>query len=168
MSIDNYNFLKFRRNILKKVTIYTDGACSCNPGPGGYCAILEYMGIEKICSGGESLTTNNIMELTAVVKGLKALKEHCVVDLFSDSAYVVNAINEKWVENWKNKGWKTADNKPVKNVELWQELYELLSYHSVTFHKVKGHSDNEKNNRCDEIARSEILKFTVKKDLSEI
>ena len=148
---------------MKKVTIYTDGACSYNPGPGGYCAILNYNGVEKIISNGCESTTNNVMELTAVVEGLKALKKKCCVEIYSDSAYVVNAINEKWLLSWEKKGWKTADNKEVKNLELWQELSLLLEKHDVTFIKVKGHSDNVNNNRCDEIARAEISKITVKK-----
>lgn len=137
---------------MKKVDIYTDGACSGNPGSGGYCAILIYNGNEKIVKGGEKETTNNRMELKAVIEGLKALKEPCIVDLYSDSQYVVSAINQKWIENWQNSGWKTASKDPVKNVDLWQELLKLLSNNQVNFIKVKGHSDNEYNNRCDKIA----------------
>ena len=144
---------------MKKVEIYTDGACSYNPGPGGWAAILIYNGVEKIISGNLKETTNNVMELLAVVKALSALKESCKVSLYSDSAYVVNAISEGWVYSWQKKGWKTADNKPVKNVELWKELFDLLSKHKVEFIKVKGHADNENNNRCDKIAREEILKI---------
>lgn len=147
---------------MKKVTIYTDGACSYNPGHGGYCAILNYNGIEKIISGGCENTTNNIMELTAVLEGLKALKEKCEVEVYSDSAYVVNAINENWLFSWEKRGWKTADNKEVKNLELWKELCLLMEKHKVSFIKVQGHSDNKNNNRCDEIARNEISKITVK------
>ena len=143
----------------KFVTIYTDGACSGNPGPGGYCAILEYNGIEKIVSGGEEETTNNKMELTAVVKGLSALKEKCQVNLYSDSAYVINAINQDWINSWIKNGWRTADNKEVKNLELWQSLYKLMQEQEITFIKVKGHADNVKNNLCDKIAREEILKL---------
>ena len=137
---------------MKKVEIYTDGACSGNPGSGGYCAILIYNGNEKIVKGGEKETTNNRMELKAVIEGLKALKEPCIVDLYSDSQYVVSAINQKWIENWQSSGWKTASKDTVKNVDLWQELLKLLSKNQVNFIKVKGHSDNEYNNRCDKIA----------------
>lgn len=144
----------------KFVTIYTDGACSGNPGPGGYCAILEYNGREKILSGGEKETTNNKMELTAVVKGLSALKERCQVNLYSDSAYVINAINQDWITAWIKNNWRTADNKEVKNLELWQNLYKLMQGQDITFIKVKGHSDNEKNNLCDKIAREEVLKLS--------
>lgn len=141
---------------MEKVTIYTDGACSGNPGPGGWGAILMYNGNSKEISGGCKDTTNNIMELTAVIKALKMLKYACEVDLYSDSAYVVNAFKQKWIENWKKNNWKTASKEPVKNKELWQELDNLTQMHKVTFHKVKGHSDNEFNNRCDELARGEI------------
>jgi len=141
---------------MEKVTIYTDGACSGNPGPGGWGAILMYQGNSKEISGGCKDTTNNIMELTAVIKALKMLKYACEVDLYSDSAYVVNAFKQKWIENWKKNNWKTANKEPVKNKELWQELDNLTQTHKVTFHKVKGHSDNEFNNRCDELARGEI------------
>ena len=146
--------------MLKKVEIWTDGACSCNPGPGGWAAILNYRGIEKEISGGSANTTNNIMELTAVIEGLKMLKEKCDVTLYSDSSYVVNAIIEKWLDSWKANGFKTASNKPVKNVELWQELSLLLTKQKVTFVHVKGHADNENNNRCDKLARAEVKKFS--------
>ena len=141
---------------MEKVTIYTDGACSGNPGPGGWGAILMYKDIKKEISGGDKNTTNNIMELTAVIEGLKMLKFPCEVDLYSDSAYVVNAFLQNWVDNWIKNNWKTADKKEVKNKELWQELVDLTKVHDVTFHKVKGHADNEFNNRCDELARSQI------------
>ena len=141
---------------MEKVTIYTDGACSGNPGPGGWGTILMYKDSKKELSGASKETTNNIMELTAVVEGLKKLKYPCEVELYSDSAYVVNAFNQGWIYNWIKKNWKTADGKEVKNKELWQELYELTKIHNVTFIKVKGHSDNEYNNRCDEIARNAI------------
>lgn len=143
---------------MEKVVIYTDGACSGNPGPGGWGAILMYKGAKKEISGGNRQTTNNIMELTAVVEGLKMLKFPCEVDLYSDSAYVVNAFEQKWIFGWLKKNWKTASGDPVKNKELWQELYELTKIHTVNFIKVKGHSDNEYNNRCDELARAEIEK----------
>ena len=145
--------------MLKKVEIYTDGACSGNPGIGGYCGILFYKGKELVVSGAEQETTNNRMELTAVIKALEKLKEKCEVDLYSDSAYVINAINNDWITNWKNCGWKTADKKPVANQDLWEKLLILLEGQCVTFIKVKGHSDNENNNRCDKIAREEIKKL---------
>ncbi len=145
--------------MLKKVEIYTDGACSGNPGAGGYCGILFYKGKELVVSGGETETTNNRMELRAVIEALKKLKEKCNVEIYSDSAYVINAINNNWLENWKNSGWKTADRKAVANQDLWESLLELLKEQEVTFIKVKGHSDNENNNRCDKIAREEIKKL---------
>ncbi len=137
---------------MKKVTIYTDGACSGNPGKGGYAAILKYKDVEKEIVGGENDTTNNRMELTAVIKGLEALKEPCIAEVYSDSQYVVGAINEGWITNWQSNGWKNAAGKPVKNAELWQTLIRLCAEHDVSFIKVKGHSDNEYNNRCDQLA----------------
>ena len=141
---------------MEKVIIYTDGACSGNPGPGGWGTVLMYKDSKKEISGGSKETTNNIMELTAVVEGLKMLKYPCEVELYSDSAYIVNSFNQGWIYNWKKQNWKTADGKEVKNKEIWQELYELTKIHKVTFNKVKGHSDNEYNNRCDELARNSI------------
>ena len=141
---------------MEKVIIYTDGACSGNPGPGGWGTVLMYGNAKKEISGGKKETTNNIMELTAVVEGLKMLKYPCEVEIYSDSAYIVNAFNQGWIYNWEKKNWKTADGKEVKNKEIWQELYELTKTHRVTFNKVKGHSDNEYNNRCDELARNAI------------
>ena len=141
---------------MEEVTIYTDGACSGNPGPGGWGSILMYKGNRKEISGGKLDTTNNIMELTAVIEGLKLLKFPCSVKLYSDSAYVVNAFNQKWIYGWIKNGWKNASKEPVKNKELWQELYDLTRIHEVEFIKVKGHSDNEYNNRCDELARNAI------------
>lgn len=143
-------------NFMEKVIIYTDGACSGNPGPGGWGAILMYQQNKKEISGGEKDTTNNIMELTAVIEALKALKYPCEVELYSDSAYVVNAFDKGWIYNWVKNNWKTAGKDPVKNQALWQELYRLTKIHTVQFHKVKGHSDNEYNNRCDELARNAI------------
>lgn len=145
--------------MIKEVEIYTDGACSGNPGKGGYAGILIYKGVEKIVSGGEEMTTNNKMELLAVIKSLSILKEKCKVNLYSDSAYVVNAITQSWLSGWAKNGWRGADKKEIKNVDLWQELLILLDKHEVTFIKVKGHSDNVYNNRCDQIARSEIKKL---------
>lgn len=145
--------------MLKKVEIWTDGACSSNPGPGGWASILNYKGIEKVISGGNKETTNNVMELTAVIEGLKILKEPCEVTLYSDSNYVVKAIEENWLVIWKKNGFKTANKKPVKNQQLWEELDLLLMTHSVKFIHVKGHADNENNNKCDKIAREEAQKF---------
>ena len=144
---------------MKKIILYTDGACSGNPGVGGWGAILEYNGIEKEMSGVCEVTTNNQMELTAVIEGLKALKESCEVDIFSDSAYVVNAFKEDWITSWQLNNWKNANKKEVKNIDLWQELLDLANVHKITWHKVKGHADNEKNNRCDKLATGEIAKF---------
>lgn len=141
---------------MKKVTIYTDGACSGNPGPGGWGAILMYNETKKEISGANKDTTNNIMEITAVLEALKLLKEECDVKVYSDSAYVVNAFNQGWIYNWKKNNWKTASKDPVKNQELWEELYSLVQKHKVEFIKVKGHSDNEYNNRCDFLATSAI------------
>ena len=141
---------------MKNVIIYTDGACSGNPGPGGWGAILMYNETKKEISGAEKNTTNNIMEITAVLRALKLLKEKCNVKIYSDSAYVVNAFKQGWIYNWRKNNWKTANKEPVKNKELWEELYELVQNHEVEFIKVKGHSDNEYNNRCDFLATSAI------------
>ena len=137
---------------MKIVTLYTDGACSGNPGPGGWGAILEFKGTEKELSGGAAQTTNNRMELTAVIKGLKALKEPCIVELYSDSKYVIDALSKGWAESWRIKGWRKADKKPALNPDLWEELLNLVSQHELRYHWVKGHADNPKNNRCDELA----------------
>ena len=144
---------------MQKVIIYTDGACSGNPGPGGYGAILMYENNKKEISGGSKQTTNNIMEITAVIEKLKLLKFACDVDVYSDSSYVVNAIEKKWIEKWQRNGWKTSSKEPVKNKELWEELDLLIKKHNVKFIKVKGHSDNKYNNRCDELARNAIEDF---------
>jgi len=143
----------------EKVIIYTDGACSGNPGPGGWGAILMYKGAKKEISGGCKETTNNIMEITAVVEALKCLKIESDVQVYSDSAYTVNAFNQGWIYNWMKNGWRTSNKEPVKNKELWQELYALTKKHKVEFIKVKGHADNEFNNRCDEMARDAINKL---------
>lgn len=142
---------------MEEVTIYTDGACSGNPGPGGWGAILMYKDNKKEISGGKKDTTNNVMELTAVIEALKLLKYPCKVNVYSDSAYVVNAFLQNWINGWQRNNWKTSDKKDVKNKELWQELIALTKVHDVTFFKVKGHADNEYNNRCDELARNAIL-----------
>ena len=144
----------------EKVIIYTDGACSGNPGPGGWGAILMYKGAKKEISGGMKETTNNIMEITAVVEALKCLKVESDVQVYSDSAYTVNAFKQGWIYNWMKNGWRTAGGDSVKNKELWQELYALTKKHKVEFIKVKGHADNEFNNRCDEMAREAIKKLT--------
>ena len=140
---------------MKKVTTYTDGACSGNPGVGGWGAILQYNGHEKEISGGDNLTTNNKMELLAVISALELLKEPCEVDLYSDSKYVIDSITKGWAAGWRARGWKKADKSPAKNPELWERLLNLLDMHKVTFHWVKGHADNPYNNRCDELAVSE-------------
>ncbi len=136
---------------MKKVTIYTDGACSGNPGPGGWGAVLKYNGKVKEISGGEGQTTNNRMELTAAIKALQTLKSDCEVELHTDSTYVRDGIT-KWIKGWKAKGWKTANKKPVKNQDLWQELEEAISHHNVAWHWVKGHAGHPDNERADELA----------------
>lgn len=145
---------------LTKVTIYTDGACSGNPGPGGWGAILMAAGKSREISGGEPHTTNNRMELTAVIKSLALLTRPCEVELYSDSAYVVNAFNHNWIEGWQRKGWVNSAKDPVANKDLWEQLLELCKVHKVCFVKVKGHADNEFNNRCDELAVKEAAKFS--------
>ncbi len=143
----------------KHVNLYTDGACSGNPGPGGWGAILCYKDREKVISGGEPQTTNNRMELTAVIRGLECLKEPCEVHLWSDSKYVVDALEKKWAENWKKKNWIKSDKKPALNTDLWETLLLLTSQHEMHYHWVKGHADNAYNNRCDALATSERDKF---------
>ena len=144
---------------MKTVTLYTDGACSGNPGPGGWGAILEFMGTEKEMSGGEKSTTNNRMELTAVIAGLSALKEPCIVELYSDSKYVIDGLSKGWAESWRKNGWKKADKKPALNPDLWEELLNLTHIHTLHDHWVKGHADNPKNNRCDQMAVAESKNF---------
>ena len=141
---------------MENVVIYTDGACSGNPGPGGWGAILLYNEHKKEISGALKNTTNNIMEITAVIEALKLLKHECNVKIYSDSAYVVNAFKNGWIYNWMKNGWKTSGKEPVKNKELWITLYEFTKLHNIEFIKVKGHSDNEYNNRCDYLARNAI------------
>ena len=140
----------------KQVTIYTDGACSGNPGPGGWGCILMYRQHRRESSGGAENTTNNRMEITAALEALKLLKEPCEVDLYTDSAYLCNALEKNWLENWSRNGWKTASKSSVENQDLWKELLTLLQRHDVRFHKVKGHADNEFNNRCDKLAREAV------------
>ncbi|NLL56813.1 MAG: ribonuclease HI [Clostridiales bacterium] len=144
---------------MKHVDIYTDGACSNNPGKGGWAAILIYNGHEKVISGGYPETTNNRMELFAIISGLMQLKERCSVTVYSDSAYAIEAINKGWLDQWQARKWRTSNNEPVKNIDLWKSLLIEMKKHQVSFVKVKGHSDNEYNNRCDAIAKSEILKL---------
>ncbi len=144
---------------MKTVTLYTDGACSGNPGPGGWGAILLYRDTEKVLSGGEENTTNNRMELTAVIEGLKALKEPCVVELYSDSKYVIDALEKGWAVSWREKGWRKADKKPALNPDLWEILLELTAAHKMNYHWVKGHAENPYNNRCDQLAVSQWQKI---------
>ena len=144
---------------MKTVTLYTDGACSGNPGPGGWGAVLEYQGNRKELSGGEENTTNNRMELTAVIRGLQALREPCIVELYSDSKYVIDALEKGWAVNWRKKGWVKSDKKPALNPDLWETLLDLAMQHQLHYHWVKGHADNPMNNRCDELAVQEWKKF---------
>lgn len=137
---------------MKSIKMYTDGACSGNPGPGGWGTILKYNNKEKQLSGGEKDTTNNRMEMTAVIRGLEALNQPCKVEIFTDSQYVVNAVNKGWAVSWRNKGWKKADNKPALNSDLWEVLLDLLEKHDVTFNWIKGHAGHPENERCDEMA----------------
>ena len=140
---------------MKTVTIYTDGACSGNPGPGGWGAILSYNGREKELSGGERQTTNNRMELTAVISALEALREPCAVELYSDSKYVIDALSKGWAESWRKKNWIKSDKKPALNPDLWERLLDLTAVHTMRYRWVKGHADNEYNNRCDALAVAE-------------
>ncbi len=144
---------------MKTVTLYTDGACSGNPGPGGWGAILCYGEHELSLSGGEAHTTNNRMELTAVIEGLKKLKEPCIVELYSDSKYVIDALSKGWAWGWKKKGWVKSDKKPALNPDLWDVLLALVQTHEVQYHWVKGHADNVYNNRCDAMAVAEWQKL---------
>lgn len=144
---------------MKNVTIYTDGACSGNPGPGGWGAILQYGAHEKEMSGGESHTTNNRMELTGVIAALQALKEPCEVELYSDSKYVIDALQKGWAKGWKARGWIKSDKKPALNADLWEILLGLCDFHTVHLHWVKGHADNRYNNRCDELAVEQSRKW---------
>ena len=144
---------------MKTVEIYTDGACSGNPGPGGWGAILRYNGIEKELSGGEAQTTNNRMELKGVIAALCALKEPCTVELYSDSKYVIEALEKGWAVSWREKGWRRADRKPALNPDLWETLLELIAEHEMHYHWVKGHADNAFNNRCDALAVAERDRF---------
>ena len=144
---------------MKTVTLYTDGACSGNPGPGGWGAILSYNGIEKELSGGEASTTNNRMELMAVISGLEALKEPCRVELYSDSKYVIDGLSKGWAVSWRKNGWRKADKKPALNPDLWERLLNLVEKNELSYHWVKGHADNPYNNRCDQLAVTESQKY---------
>ncbi len=143
---------------MKNIIIYTDGACSYNPGPGGWGAILIYKNTEKEISGFVPNTTNNRMELQAVISALELVKEQCIIDIYTDSAYIYNAFTADWISSWINNGWRTSDKKQVQNIDLWQKIIEFDKKHTIHWHKVKGHSDNFYNNRCDALARGEILK----------
>ena len=148
-----------KRSKMKTVTIYTDGACSGNPGPGGWGAILMYGAHRKELSGGEASTTNNRMELTAVIAALSQLKEPCIVELWSDSKYLINGLSKGWASGWKKRGWIKSDKKPALNPDLWDRLLELTDIHTLHYHWVKGHAENEFNNRCDEMAVAESRKY---------
>lgn len=143
-----------------EVILYTDGACSGNPGPGGWGALLIWNGKEKELSGGEVHTTNNRMEMRAIIEGLRALKRTCHVKIHSDSALIINAFNKGWIKNWQKRGWKKADRKPVENRDLWEEMLKVAKRHQISWIKVKGHSDDELNNRVDALAVKESKKFS--------
>lgn len=142
-----------------EVLLYTDGACSGNPGPGGWAYLLEHGGRRKEGSGGDANTTNNRMEMKAIIEGLNALNKPCIVTVCSDSALIINAFNDKWIDNWIKRGWKKADKKPVENRDLWEEMLAAMQRHQIIWKKVKGHSTDERNNRVDELAVIESKKF---------
>ena len=144
---------------MKAVSIWTDGACSGNPGPGGWAAILRCGDAEKVLSGGDAVTTNNRMELTAVIRALEALKEPCAVTLYSDSRYVVDAMTRGWAESWRRRGWMRTKTEPAKNQELWERLLALCERQQVEWIWVRGHAENELNRRCDALAVKESRKF---------
>ena len=146
---------------MKHVYIYTDGSCKCNPGPGGWCAILVYNGVEKVISGGASETTNNRMELTAIIEALRALKEQCRVTLTSDSKYALDALQNGWAVSWRAKGWRKADKSQALNPDLWEELLSLVEKHEIEYVWVKGHAGHEYNERCDERAQAEAAKYSL-------
>lgn len=151
----------------KEVTIYTDGACSGNPGPGGYGTVLIYNGSRKELSGGFRNTTNNRMEITAVIKGLEALKQPCSVTVYSDSKYVVDAFEKGWLNNWQKNNWRKSNKEKVLNIDLWQRLLELMQTHQVRFQWVKGHHENAENNRCDELAVQAAKQPELPEDIRE-
>lgn len=144
---------------MKKVTIYTDGACAGNPGIGGWAAVLIYNGVKKEISGYDKSTTNNRMELFAVIQALRCLNQQCEVDICTDSQYIADAFNKKWLDDWQSSGWKTASKKEVKNIDLWKALLYEVNKHHAHFVKVKGHADVELNERCDELARGEVDRY---------
>ena len=144
---------------MKTVTVFTDGACSGNPGPGGWAAILQYGSAEKVLSGGAADTTNNRMELLGVISALEALKEPCRVELYSDSKYVIDALQKRWVWGWKSRGWIKSDKKPALNRDLWERLLLLVEQHDMVYHWIKGHAETEENNRCDQLAVAESRKY---------
>ena len=148
---------------MKQVIIYTDGACSGNPGPGGWAAVLIYRGKQMEISGYEPMTTNNRMELTAPIQALSGLKEPCEVSLYSDSAYLVNEFEKGWLDSWQRHNWIKSDKKPVENQDLWKQILEFTGIHDIQWIKVKGHADNPYNNRCDELATGEISQHRVQK-----
>lgn len=145
---------------MKKIEMFTDGACSGNPGPGGWGTILRYNGVEKELSGGNSDTTNNRMEMMAVISGLKALKEPCEINLYTDSKYVCDSVTKGWVYSWQKNNWRKADKKPALNVDLWIEMLVLLDTHKVTFHWLKGHNGHPENERCDKLAVMQSEKYS--------
>ncbi len=147
---------------MKSVYLYTDGACSGNPGPGGWCAVLRYGSRDKIISGGEKSTTNNRMELTAVIEGLRALTEQCKVNCITDSKYVCDAVNKHWLDSWQKKSWKKSNGKPVLNPDLWIEFVKLTSLHDVSFQWIKGHDGHPENELCDRTAVTEAQKYKDK------
>ena len=144
---------------MKTVTVFTDGACSGNPGPGGWAAILRYGSAEKVLSGGAADTTNNRMELLGGISALEALKEPCRVELYSDSKYVIDALQKRWVWGWKSRGWIKSDKKPALNRDLWERLLPLVEKHDMVYHWIKGHAETEENNRCDQLAVAESRKY---------
>lgn len=149
---------------LKEVTIYTDGACSGNPGPGGYGVVLIFNGNRKEISGGFNNTTNNRMELMGVITGLESLKEKCKVQIVSDSKYIVDAVEKGWLEKWRSNGWMRTKSEEAKNSDLWKRLWDLMEYHEVKFKWVKGHSDNPENTVCDKLAVAETKKEGLPED----
>lgn len=146
---------------LSKVSLYTDGACSGNPGPGGWGAVLCCMGYEKELSGGEANTTNNRMELTAVIRGLEALNRKCDVTIYSDSRYFVDAVEKGWARSWQKNGWRTSSKEPAKNPDLWEKLLSLLDEHEIKLVWLKGHAGHPENERCDKMAVAESQKFKL-------
>lgn len=144
----------------KEIDVYTDGACSGNPGPGGWAAILSYKGKEKESSGGEAHTTNNRMELTAVISAMECLKEPCTVNLYSDSKYVIDGLSKGWAKSWQRRGWKKSSGENALNPDLWERLLTLTAQHEMRYCWVKGHDSNIKNNRCDEMAVKERDRYT--------